>query len=75
MDRYLDLERNPVVDKSLRRLRAMGLNVKVLSTGSDECFIFVPIEDIVRLINRQITFVNHRTYFESNQIVIRLWRD
>jgi hypothetical protein len=75
MKSYLDLEKNPVVDKSLRRLRAMGLNVKVLSIDPNECFVFVPIDDIVKLIDKQITFTNHRTYFETNQIVIRLWRE
>jgi hypothetical protein len=75
MKSYLDLEKNPVVDKSLRRLRAMGLNVKVLSIDENECFVFVPIDDIVKLIDKQITFTNHRTYFEANQIVIRLWRE
>jgi len=65
---------NPSVEKSIRRLRQMGLKVHVLPEGDNEAFIFVTLDSIVKLIDSKITYRNKKTYIEDNFLVINIWR-
>jgi hypothetical protein len=52
----------------------MGLRVQIVQEGRDVAFIFVPIEDIIKLIQKQITYPSSKTYYEEGFIVIKVWR-
>jgi hypothetical protein len=62
------------VEKSLNRLRHMGLRVQIIQEGRDAAFIFIPIEDIIKLIQKQITYPSSKTYYEEGFIVVKVWR-
>jgi hypothetical protein len=62
------------VEKSLNRLRHMGLRVQIVQEGRDVAFIFIPIEDIIKLIQKQITYPSSKTYYEEGFIVVKVWR-
>ena len=62
------------VEKAIRRLKAMGLNVKVLQLNPNEGFIFVSLESFARLVRKQIKYPNVKVDIESNQLVIYVWR-
>ena len=70
----LDITEHPAVAKSLRRLKAMGLRVHVLTEGNNEAYIFVDINSLVKLISKEITYPNKKVYVEDNFIVINVWR-
>jgi len=70
----LDITEHPAVAKSLRRLKAMGLRVHVLPDGEHEAYIFVDINSLVKIIDKQITYPNKKVYVEDNFIVINVWR-
>ena len=72
MTKYLST--NPVIEKSIRRLRAMGLNVNILPEGRNEAFIFITLDSILKLIGSKIKWVNKKLYIEDNFLVIRVWR-
>ena len=65
---------HPQVEKALRRLRNMGLKVNVLEGGDREVFIFVNLNSVAKLIEKQILFPNKEVSIEDNYIVIRLWK-
>lgn len=70
----MQIARHSQVEKALDRLRAMGLNVHVLSEGDDLAFIFVSLDSVLRLISRQMKYPNKEVYFEAPFIVIKVWR-
>lgn len=63
------------VEKALERLRAMGLKVELLADGENRAFIFITLDSIIKLIDRQIKYPNRKLYYESPFIVIEVWRD
>jgi hypothetical protein len=69
-----DLVNNPVVQKSLARLKAMGLDVRVLPESRREVFIFITLKSVCKLIEKQITFVNKSVSIEGDYMVIYLWK-
>ena len=68
------LVNNPVIEKSVRRLRAMGLNVHILPESDNEAYIFITVDSILKLIGSKIRFPNKKLYIEDNFLVIRVWR-
>jgi len=68
------LEQHDVVQASIRRLKAMGLNVVVSPENQDELFIFIPIDDLIRLISKHITYPNKEVSFKMPYITIYLFR-
>ena len=62
------------VEKAIRRLKAMGLDVKVLQLNPNEGFIFVSLESFARLVRKQIKYPNVKVDIEANQLVIYVWR-
>jgi hypothetical protein len=68
------LANHSVVEKSIRRLREMGLSVYVEPKGEDEAYIFVKLDSIIKLIDKQITYPNRKIYFDNPFIIIQVWR-
>jgi len=62
------------VQKAIRRLKAMGLNVNILQLTPKEGFIFISLDSLCRLIKKQIKYPNTKVEVESNQMVIYVWR-
>jgi len=62
------------VEKSLNRLRAMGLKVHIESPSNDEAYIVIDIKSVLDLIYRKITFPNKEVFMEGNYMVVRIWR-
>lgn len=69
-----ELVNNPVVQKSLARLRAMGLDVRVLPESRREVFIFITLKSICKLIEKHVTFANKSISIEGDYMVIYLWK-
>jgi len=65
---------HPIIEKSLRLLRAMGLKVNVFATADNEAYIFIELDSVLRLIERQMQYPNKRVNFEEPYIVIYVWR-
>ncbi|MEM5868031.1 MAG: hypothetical protein QXG39_08965 [Candidatus Aenigmatarchaeota archaeon] len=65
---------HPQVEKALERMRAMGLKVEILPEGENRAFIFIGLDSIIKLIDRQIKYPNRKTYFEDGFIIIEVWR-
>jgi len=63
------------IEKALNRLRAMGLKVELLADGENRAFIFITLESILKLIERQIKYPNRKLYYENPFIVIEVWRE
>lgn len=53
----------------------MGIDTLISSDGENEAFIFVDIDSIIRLIQKQITYGNSEVYLRVPYIVIRCWRE
>jgi ABC-type lipoprotein release transport system permease subunit len=68
------ITKNEAVQKSIRRLRAMGLKVHILPKDSDEAYIFISLESLADLIEKQITYQNKEVKIENPYLVIRVWR-
>ncbi|MBS7612471.1 hypothetical protein KEJ27_09805 [Candidatus Bathyarchaeota archaeon] len=62
------------LEKSINRLRHMGLRCHILKQSEDLAFIFIPLEDVLKLIQKQITYPSCKVYFEEGLITIRVWR-
>jgi predicted KAP-like P-loop ATPase len=62
------------VEKALNRLRAMGLKVELLADGENKAYIFITLDSVIKLIERQIKYPNKKLYYESPFIVIEVWR-
>jgi hypothetical protein len=52
----------------------MGLSVYVEPKGEDEAYIFVKLDSIIKLIDKQITYPNRKIYFDNPFIIIQVWR-
>jgi len=65
---------HPQVEKALRRLKNMGLKVRVYQAGDREVYIFIDLNSICQLIDRQIKFPNRKVAIEGDYIVVYLWR-
>jgi len=70
----VQLKQNSQIESSMRKLKAMGLNVNILSEGEHEAFIFITLDSIVRLIDSKMTYPNRKTYMEDKFLVINVWR-
>jgi len=68
------ISQHHVIQKSISRLKAMGLKVHVLEDTPNRGFIFIDLDSVLKLIERQITFPNKRVYYAEGQIVIEVWR-
>jgi len=71
---------NPVVQKSIRRLRKLGLKVYVEPKDEDSLVMVVDnlsiIETIKRMVNNAITYKKHDVVHDrmNNVLVIAMWR-
>ena len=65
---------HPQVEKAIRRLKNMGLKVNVLEGGSKEVYIFIDLNSVAKLIEKQIMFPNKKVTIEDNYIVVYLWK-
>jgi len=74
------LLQNPVVQKSLRRLKRMGLKVYVEERGDDAIVMVVDnrsvISTIIRMVSSAMTYPKHFVWHDEyeNAIVIACWR-
>ncbi|MEM2446859.1 MAG: hypothetical protein QW734_09395 [Candidatus Bathyarchaeia archaeon] len=62
------------VEKSIARLKAMGLKVHIMEENPNSALIFVSIPSIVRYVEKQITYPNKSVYVEGDYLIIRVWR-
>lgn len=67
------------VEKSLKRLRRMGLRVHVeydrdMKEMMEYAFIFIELDSLLRYIARRIEYPNKKVYVEEGWVVIKLWR-
>ena len=62
------------VEKSLSRLKAMGLKVHIEAPNKDEAYIVIDIKSVLKLIESKITFPNKRVFTEGNYMVVHIWR-
>ena len=65
---------HPQVEKAIRRLKNMGLKVQVLEGGNREVYIFIDLNSVAKLIEKQIIFSNRKVTIEDNYIVVYLWK-
>ena len=65
---------HPQVEKAIRRLKNMGLKVNVLQGGDREVYIFVDLNSVAKLIEKQIMFPNKKVTIEDGYIVIFMWK-
>lgn len=63
------------VEKSLDRLKAMGLKVYIDAPNNNEAYIVIDINSVLKLIENKITFPNKRVYLEKNYMIVKIWRD
>jgi hypothetical protein len=66
------------VEKSVRRLRNMGLKVSVTPVNDNVALIFITIESIknviARLVRQQIKFPNVEIKYEEPFMIIKVWK-
>ena len=62
------------VRRARRRLKQLGLDVKVVTEGK-RGYLIIPVESIVRVIDSRIGWRNHRTELIENKVVIEVWVD
>ncbi len=62
------------VEASLDRLKAMGLKVDLEIISPNEIAIIIPVKDIIKIINRRITYPLKESAIMSNLMVIHLWK-
>jgi hypothetical protein len=70
----MQISKHAQVEKALDRLRAMGLKVELLADGDNRAYIFITLDSVIKLIERQIKYPNKKLYYESPFIVIEVWR-
>ena len=68
------LSRNDVIQAGLRRLKAMGLTAYIQADENNECFIFVTVDSVCKLIKSEIKFQNTSVSQEAGCIVVHAWR-
>jgi hypothetical protein len=52
----------------------MGLKVHVFEESPTRAYIFIDLNSVLKLIEKNITYPNKRVYFEEGQIVIEVWK-
>jgi len=72
---FMQLAYDTRIEKALNRLRSMGLKVEILADGENRALIFITLESILKLIERQIKYPNRKLYYENPFIVIEVWRE
>jgi hypothetical protein len=68
------ITQHAVVQASLRRLKSMGLKVHVFEESPYRAYLFIDLNSVLKLIEKNITYPNKRVYFEEGQIVIEVWK-
>jgi len=74
------LLQNPVIQKSIRRLKKMGLKVYVQEMDEDSIVMVVDnksiIETVKRMTDRAITYPKHYVHHDevNNALIIACWR-
>lgn len=69
------IHQHPQVEKAINRLRAMGLKASIYQEDEKNAYIFIELNSILKLIDKQIKYPCHRTYLEDNYVVIKVWKD
>jgi hypothetical protein len=76
----MTLSQNPVIQKSLRRLKNIGLKVYITDTSENNCVIIVDGESIIeavkRIISKNITYNKFYIHYDRNDrtLVIFFWK-
>ena len=76
----MTLSQNPVIQKSLRRLKNIGLKVYITDTSENNCVIIVDGESIIeavkRIISKNITYNKFHIHYDRNDktLVIFFWK-
>jgi hypothetical protein len=76
----MSLSQNPVIQKSLRRLKNIGLKVYITDTSENNCVIIVDGESIIeavkRIISKNITYNKFYIHYDRNDktLVIFFWK-
>lgn len=70
----MQMAKHAQVEKALRRLRQMGLSVNILPEGDNEAYIFITLDSILKLIEKQMTYPNRKVYYEKPFMIIQVWR-
>jgi hypothetical protein len=53
----------------------MGLRCHITAEGDNVAYVFIPIEDIIKLIKKRLTYPSTKVYYEDNFVVIKAWRE
>ena len=69
------LRYNKMVEKSIDRLRAMGLKLYIEAPNDDEVYIVIDIKSIMNMISRKISYPQHKLYREGDYVIIKIWRE
>jgi len=76
----VSLLQNPVIQKSIRRLKKMGLKVYVQEQDEDSIVMVVDnrsiVEAVKRMTDRAITYPKHYVHHDeaNNALIIACWR-
>jgi hypothetical protein len=71
---WMQVAKHAQVEKALDRLRAIGLKVEIMPEGDNKAFIFITLDSVLKLIDKQMKYPSHKIYFEKPFIVIEVWR-
>jgi len=63
------------VEKSLNRLKAMGLKVYVEAPSKNEAYIVIDMQSVVNMIYNKITYPNKEIHLEDKYMIIRIWKE
>jgi len=65
------------VEKSMDRLRAMGLKSYIMQQDEKHAYIFIELDSVLRLISRNITYPSHKVYYDEKAkvMVIEVWKE
>jgi hypothetical protein len=61
-------------EKSVDRLKAMGLKFYIDTVKDTEAYIVIDLESVVKLIDNKITYPSRRTYMEGKYMIIKVWK-
>jgi hypothetical protein len=61
-------------EKSIDRLKAMGLKFYIDAVKDTEAYIVIDLESVVKLIDSKITYPSRRTYMEGKYMIIKVWK-
>ena len=59
------------VEKSIDRLKAMGLKCHIEVVGKDEAYIVIDMDSLMNMIYRKITYPNKKIYIEGKYMIIK----